>query len=129
MKDSVPMRALQKSISLKEGSTALLDGRTLPAGALCGRVFKAQFAAKNGAGESAVYTTTATYTMPACPKGGKRAPATYPALGPIGPGQEELQGLPACLCLLAPALKALGHDPSDRTPVLLCPGLPRSGAS
>ena len=27
-------------------------------------------------------------------------------MGPIGPGQGELQGLQTCLCLLAPAFKA-----------------------
>ena len=53
-----------------------------------------------------------------------RASSCYiPCLeGPIGPGQGGLQGPQACLCLLAPALKALGQDPSCRTPFLLCPG-------
>lgn len=59
-------RTPQTSVVFKEGVTALLVAGTLPVGGLCGRTFNVQFAAKNGAGYSTTYTTTATYAMPAC---------------------------------------------------------------
>ncbi len=62
-----PATLPQPSIVFEEGVTALLGGGKLPAGGLCGRTFRVQFAARNGAGYSAVATSAATYTMPACP--------------------------------------------------------------
>ncbi len=53
-------------MKFQEGATTLLNGGKLPAGGLCARVLKVQFAASNGAGYSAPVTTTATFTMPAC---------------------------------------------------------------
>ncbi|KAI7844948.1 hypothetical protein COHA_001595 [Chlorella ohadii] len=59
--------AVVPSFSFEEGVTALLGGGKIPAGGLCGRIFRVQFAVRNGAGYSAMATSTATYTMPACP--------------------------------------------------------------
>lgn len=57
---------LQATVVFREGITALLGGGKLPANGLCARAFKVQFAARNGAGYSAVATSSATYVMPAC---------------------------------------------------------------
>ena len=57
----------QTTLVYKEGVTTLFGGRKLPARGLCGRMFKVQLAAKNGAGYSGVATSTASYKMPACP--------------------------------------------------------------
>lgn len=57
---------LQATVVFQEGVTSLLGGSKLPAGGLCGRSFKVQFAARNGAGYSAVATTIAAYAMPSC---------------------------------------------------------------
>lgn len=43
----------------------------LRAGSLCGRIFKAQLSATNGAGESAAFTTPVSYAMPSCRVGGE----------------------------------------------------------
>jgi len=59
----------------------LLGGGTLPAGGLCGRTFVVQFAAGNAAGFSAVSTSTASYTMPACPGAVATAAAAAAAEG------------------------------------------------
>lgn len=60
---------MQTAVGFTEGKTGLMNKLTLPARGLCGRKFKAQLVAKNAAGDSAVFTTSATYTMPACGKG------------------------------------------------------------
>lgn len=57
----------QAAVVFQEGVTTLLGGAKLPASGLCGRSFKVQFSARNGAGYSTTVTTSATYIMPACP--------------------------------------------------------------
>ena len=58
--------SLQAPIAFTEGVTAVLGGGVLPAGGLCGRTFAVRFAAKNGAGYSASWTSANTYQMPDC---------------------------------------------------------------
>lgn len=104
----------QTTMVYKEGVTTLFGGRKLPARGLCGRTFKVQLAAKNGAGYSGVATSTASYTMPACP------------------GEEAVEGLGRTgTFVLAAAFSRACIAPSPAAPsiqtTVTCWGVPPEG--
>lgn len=91
-------------MAFKEGTTLLSTGSMLPAGSLCGRTFKAQLGAKNAAGWSATYTTSATYIMPACEFWGTDFLLPVQVLVSIATQVHTLLFFPAQLACCRPAL-------------------------